>query len=290
MQSTTSYTSSLRIALRYSLCTVVLVTLWASTSGLVAAQSGMEYVGSARSIAMGRVAVADSRDAGPHLNPALHAVAPGPSASFFAGQAFGLPELRVGHAHVRMPLGAVTASAGAGTFGFEAYREVLGVASVARGIGLGTSRRIYVGTAVRVVHTSITDYGSAATFSADAGVWAPVLPVLAVGAYATNLTGAHVTDDEPLGRMLAIGARYEPTERVTLTTDVVKDVAFPVSVRAGLEVRPVTSLALRAGTSTQPSRISTGMGVTLGPLTAEAAAERHPTLGWSPAAGLHLRW
>lgn len=268
----------------------IVAVAWALAALPVAAQSGMEYVGSARSIAMARVSTADPRDAGPHLNPALRAAAEGRAATFFAGQAFGLPELRVGHAHVRMPFGSVTASAGAGTFGFAAYREVHGVASVARGVGLGTSRRIYVGVAGRMVHTSIAEYGSTATFSADAGLWVPVLPVLAVGAHATNLTGAQVTDGEPLARSLTVGTRYEPTRRVTLTADVAKDVAFPASVRVGLEVRVVPALALRGGTSTQPSRFSTGVGVSLGPLTAEAAAERHPTLGWSPAAGLHLRW
>lgn len=266
---------------------LLLAWAWASPA---AAQSGMEYVGSARSVAMGRVSTADPRDAGPHLNPALRAVRMGATASFFAGQAFGLPELRLGHAHVRMPVRGVMAGAGAGTFGFAAYREVHGVASAARGVGLGTTRRIYLGIAARMVHTSIADYGSASTFSADVGMWVPVLPVLAVGAHATNLTGAHVTDGEPLARVLAVGTRYEPTRRVTLTADVVKDVAFPASMRVGLEVRPVASLALRGGTSTQPSRFAAGIGITLGSLVADAAAERHPALGWSPAAGLRLRW
>ncbi|MEO1480412.1 MAG: hypothetical protein AAFV01_17770, partial [Bacteroidota bacterium] len=65
---------------------------------------------------------------------------------------------------------------------------------------------------------------------------------------------------------------------------------FDTSVRGGLEIRPVEVLAVRAGFTTAPARISLGAGVDLSRAHAALAFENHEALGWTPAIDLLVRF
>ncbi|MCS4189734.1 hypothetical protein GGP51_001201 [Salinibacter ruber] len=69
-----------------------------------------------------------------------------------------------------------------------------------------------------------------------------------------------------------------------------KDRAFPAALRGGLEVRPLSLIALRAGVTTAPTRFTGGIGLHLGWLQAHVAAEQHAELGWTPSASLDVHW
>jgi hypothetical protein len=117
-----------------------------------------------------------------------------------------------------------------------------------------------------------------------------LLRSLRLGAHATNLNGPSLVDGEPLPRTLAVGLSYRALEQMRVLVDAFKDVRFPLSVRGGLEVRPVSLLALRAGITTAPVRFTGGAGVRLGRLQANIAMEQHQVLGWSPSASLRVQW
>ena len=110
------------------------------------------------------------------------------------------------------------------------------------------------------------------------------------GFQATNLNAPKLAGREEFERTLSFGLSYFPVPRFRLLADAVKDVRFPLSLRAGLEVIPVQALALRAGFTTEPARFTTGVGVRLSSLAADVAAERHEVLGWSPAFSLSVLW
>lgn len=253
-------------------------------------QSSYDLFGSARADALAYSTTASPSAVSTHANPAARATQSDPVANFYAREGLGLSALRYGASTFTFPLDWGVASAGASTFGFDQYREVHASAGYAQTLHLGTSRSFHVGAVTRYHHVSIPDYSSAGAVGLNLGVLVSLLPSLYLGAHATNVNGPSWADRQPLPRTLSVGFHYQPLDRVTVLTDVFKDVRFPLSVRGGIEVRPVHTLALRAGITTAPVRFMTGAGVYLGPLRADVAAEQHQELGWSPSASLRVNW
>ncbi len=258
--------------------------------GPVCGQSSYDLFGSARADALGNSTTASESAAGVHANPASRALVEDATAVFYARQNFGLSVLRYGASHVTVPFDWGAVSTGASTFGFEEYREVHLSAGYARSVQFGTSRAAHFGLTTRYYHTSIANYGSAGALGLNLGFVIRLLRSLRLGAHATNVNGSRLVKEEPLPRTLAIGLSYQALRRVQVLVDVFKDVRFPTSVRGGIEVFPVSSLALRAGVTTAPVRFMGGAGVRLGPFRADVAAEQHQELGWSPSASLTLDW
>jgi hypothetical protein len=252
------------------------------------AQTSLES--GARAAALGGAATALAHEATGYANPAAWATFSGRAVSFFASEAFGLPELRLGTAAYVEPTRLGTFAVGAQTFGFEDYRETHVQVGFARGFRLGTTRRFLIGVSLRYHRLTIPEYGSAGAPAVGLGGLVTIRPSVQAGFQATNMHVPRLAGREALARTLALGLAYRPTERVLVVIDAAKDVRFPLSVRAGLEVQPVAVLCLRAGAATEPARFTAGMGLRLGKLAADVAGEHHDALGWSPAVSFGLYW
>lgn len=88
-------------------------------------------------------------------------------------------------------------------------------------------------------------------------------------------------EDERIPTVMTIGGGYSFNEKVSLVSEVVKDIDLPAIVRAGVEYRVVPTVYLRGGVSTEPTLSSFGAGVVLGQLDLDFAASYHHTLGYS---------
>ncbi len=269
--------------MRFACC--VFLLLFSLTSAL--AQS-ME--GGARVAALGGAGTALLGDVWGQVNPAAWATLDGRAVAFFASQGYGLRALRLGALHYVEPTRFGAFSGGARTFGFEAYRETHLNLGYARGFRLGSTRQVFAGLNVRYHQVSLETYGAAGAVGLSLGALAVVFPGITVGFHATNVNLPEYVAGEALPRTLAVGVGYAPEGPFRLMLDVLKDVRFPLSVRGGMEVAPVPTLALRAGIGTEPTRFTAGVGLQVARLHVGVAAERHEALGWSPAAGLHLLW
>lgn len=252
------------------------------------AQSSIE--GEARAAALGGASTALTHAPMGYANPASWATFSGRAVSFFAFEAFGLAALRLAAAAYVEPTSLGAFAIGAQTFGFDDYRETHLHAGFGRGFGLGTTRRFHVGFSLRYHRVSIPGYGKAGALGLGLGGLVEVWPSVLVGFQATNFHVPKLAGREELARSLALGLAYSPVEQALVVLDVYKDVRFPLSVRAGVEIQPVTSFVLRAGAATEPSRFTAGAGVRLGTIVADVAGERHAVLGWSPAVSFGLRW
>jgi hypothetical protein len=246
--------------------------------------------GGARAVATGNAATALEGDAWGHANPATPATLSRRMAGFFGSQAYGLSELRLVAAQIVQPTRAGTFSLHARSFGFEAFRENHFSVGYARAVYSGASRPLHAGVRARLYHFRVAGYGSASTVGLSAGALVAVLPGVHFGFSATNFNAPKIHGVEEVPRTLSLGIGYRADETFLLLVDVLKDVRFPVTVRGGAEWLPVPALALRAGTSTAPSRLTCGAGVRLGHLTADVALERHDVLGWSPAISMSATW
>ena len=246
--------------------------------------------GGARAAALGGAATALSHEPTGYANPAAWATFMARAVSFFASEAFGLAALRLGAAAYVEPTPFGTFAAGARTFGFDDYRETHFHAGFARGFRLGSTRRFHLGISLRYQRIAIPGYGGTGVLALGLGGLVQVRPGVQVGFQATNLHRPKLAGREELPRTLSLGLAYQPAEQVLIVLDAYKDVRFPLSVRAGVEVLPVAVLFLRAGATTAPQRITAGAGLRLGKLTADIAGEHHEVLGWSPALSVGLSW
>jgi len=271
---------------------VLLAALLGSLSGLPStyAQSAYDLYGSARTSALAYASTALGTTAGVQANPAASALHRRRLVSFYARESFGLSPLRYGALYATWPATWGVPSVGASTFGGEGYREVHYSLGFARALSFGTTREMQVGFTARYYHTRVEGYGGAGAFGLHLGVLLPLLPALHLGAQAANVNGPSLVDGETLPQTLSVGVRYRVNERFLIVMDVFKDLDFPASVRAGLEVRPLSMLALRAGVTSAPTRFTGGVGLRLGRIRAHLAAEQHHRLGWSPSASLEVDW
>ncbi len=254
------------------------------------AQSAQDLYGSARASALGHGTTALSNTAGVHANPAAAAALGERTVTFYAREGFGLSVLRYGAVFSSWPTPWGTLSTGASTFGTETYRETHLSLGYARALQLGTTRTVHVGLVTRYYHTNIQGYGNDGAVGIHLGLLLPLLPTVHIGVHATNVNTPSLVDDESLPQTLAIGLSYRAGSRIRVVADVFKDIDFPASVRGGIEVHPISLLALRAGVMTTPTHFTGGIGLRLDHLQADLAAEQHQELGWSPSASLRVNW
>ncbi|CBH24653.1 hypothetical protein [Salinibacter ruber] len=253
-------------------------------------QSTYDLFGGARASALGYASTALTTASGVHGNPAAAARRSHRVVSFFAREAFGLSALRYGSVAGTWPAAWGSVSGGASTFGGDGYREVHYSLGYARGLSFGTSRHVHLGLTGRYYHTRIDGYGSTGAVGLHLGLLLPLLSSLDLGAHATNVNGPSLVEGEPLPQTLSVGLQYRAGDALRVLVDVFKDRAFPAVLRGGLEVRPLSLIALRAGVTTAPTRFTGGIGLHLGWLQAHVAAEQHAELGWTPSASLDVHW
>jgi long-subunit fatty acid transport protein len=89
---------------------------------------------------------------------------------------------------------------------------------------------------------------------------------------------------------LKIGLQYSPSEKVNITAEVEKDIAFKPSYKGGLEYKLNSKFMVRAGYRYNPAIYSFGVGYQAGErLLIDISAGNHETLGFIPGFSVHFR-
>lgn len=208
--------------------------------------------------------------------------------SFFGIRYYGFAELTDVAAAAALPLRIGTIAGGVYRYGddlFEESRLRVGYKNAVEGF--------HFGLIISYNHVSIEGYGSAGALGIDAGIAAKITEELELGAKATNLNQpAYGDSEEELPRDLSIGLTYRLSDVALLSTDLVKDVRFPLSWRGGIEVSIIDNLQGRAGVTTNPQTFSLGFGYNTEIWGVNVVVQRHenPVLGLSPGFDLNLSW
>ncbi len=172
---------------------------------------------------------------------------------------------------------------GVHSYGFDLYRE-----SRFRTAFAYEYEGITAAAAINYTQISIQNYGNAGTVVFDLGIAYNIIDDLYFGARATNISQSKIGQAaEELPRELSIGLSYQLSDHALFVNDVVKDTRFPLSYRAGLEVRVIDNLHLRGGLTTEPLTYSFGMGFSQNAWGFNIVAQQHFELGWNP--GLDIR-
>jgi len=207
--------------------------------------------------------------------------------SFYGFRYIGISEITDMAATVNFQTNWGTLGGGVHRYGFNLFNENRFLLGYKNSLG-----KFHYGGSVSYTHVfQGAGYGSAGAMGVDLGLAAEVIDGLWFGARATNLNQPSYGDtDEDLPRELAAGLSYQISEEALVTTEVVKDVMFPTSFRAGLEFEVVTSLFARVGVTTNPETYSFGFGYQTDGWIVNFALQQHNPLGLSPALDFGIRF
>lgn len=214
------------------------------------------------------------------------------SVSFFGVRYYGLDEITDMAAALTYSTDIGSVGFGAHRFGDDLYNE-----SRVRISYKNAYQGFHFGMVANYNHIAFGgDYGSTGALGVDIGIAAAVVDGLWVGAKATNINqpdyGSYSNQREEPARDLSIGLSYQLSDIALFNSDVVKDVRFPISYRAGVEIYILNQLMGRAGITTKPLTFAGGFGFRTKVLGVNAGIQQHenPVLGLSPGFDLRLSW
>lgn len=207
--------------------------------------------------------------------------------SFYGFRYAGLTEITDISTVVSLKSKIGTLAAGIHRYGFDLFNETRMLIAVKRSFD-----QIHAGASFSYYHvTQGGSYGSAGALGLHLGVAARITEVIWLGARITNVNQpAYASGEELLPRELAIGIYYRASKQLFFTTDLVKDVLFPLSVRGGLEFQLLGKLFARAGFTTEPETVSFGFGYQAGSFQVNFGLQQHHHLGLSPALDIGLQF
>ncbi|MDR8393514.1 hypothetical protein NC796_20330 [Aliifodinibius sp. S!AR15-10] len=241
----------------------------------------------ARAVSLGQASTAlPNEEWAVFSNPALMS-SKNKSVSFFGIRYYGFAELTDMAASVNYPTGWGTLGAGAHRYGYDLFNR-----SRIRVAYKNSFQLFHYGAVLNYSHVSQGGgYGSAGAVGLDVGIAAVLFKGGWIGARATNINQPNYGNtDEVLPRELAIGLSYQLSDIALLSSDVVKDVRFPISYRGGIEVYIFESFTARAGITTEPVTFSGGFGYESDIWQINVVAQNHTDLGISPGLDLSIKW
>lgn len=170
-------------------------------------------------------------------------------------------------------------------FGFSNYNE--NKVGISYGQKLGEN--LAMGIQVNYLSTSIGEgYGETSAISGNIGVLAQLNDELSLAAMVINPNRAKLSEftDERYPTLIKMGLGYEFSKKVSLLTEVAKDVDFNANVKAGIEYHALEMLYLRVGYATDPSLSSFGFGLFLENFQLDFASGFDSNFGFSPQVSL----
>ncbi len=162
-------------------------------------------------------------------------------------------------------------------FGFDGYNE--------QKIGLAFARKLTqklsIGAQMDYLNLRIPEYGNSGKVTFELGIQAQISQKLMIGTHIFSPITIDWNETEVVPTIFAIGGRYQPSKKLTLSAEVEKDFEYPLNVKFGLDYQIIEPLSFRVGFSTFPVQNSFGIGLHLKNMTIDLASVFHPILGVS---------
>lgn len=204
---------------------------------------------------------------------------------YYSPAPFGLMELANGYVAYHEPLNFGSMAIGGMTYGYELYRE----SKIILGYSYNYENLFFAGAAVNYHSVSIKNYGSAGTFYFNLGGLVYLLNDLRWGFYIHNINKATISDaDDQIPMVLSTGFSFDIVKNFSLNFALEKDISYNPSVQFGIDYDIIEFLSLRIGTSNQPSRFTSGIGINYSVFSLDYAFFTHPDLGLTHQAGIIL--
>jgi hypothetical protein len=153
------------------------------------------------------------------------------------------------------PLTLGVVGIGAYRFGDDLYNEHILSAGFSNTFGIAS-----LGLKVNYIQYQTEGFGTKGVVSVNFGGIAQLTPILAVGAYITNINQPNLNDFEKLPTRLAAGISLTPTEKIIITTELEKDLEYEPTWKAGMEYKFHSKFSARTGYNLNPNTAFFGLG------------------------------
>jgi hypothetical protein len=239
----------------------------------------------ARSAAMANASVSLSDVWSTQQNQAGLAFVRNISGSAYYENKFMLKELNLKAGSIALPIHGGTFGLLVSNFGYHLYSENKFAASFAKAFG----EKFSIGISMDYMNVLLADgYGRKDMFVAEMGVLSKPLKNLTIGAHVYNPTRTKIADynSERIPTIFRFGGNYTFSDKVLLTIETEKDIAYDAVFKASIEYKPIKELFLRAGVSSNPIVSSFGFGILLNSFQIDVSTNYHQVLGFNPQLGL----
>ena len=144
---------------------------------------------------------------------------------------------------------------GAYRFGDNLYNEHIVSAGFSNTFGIAS-----LGLKVNYIQYQTEGFGTKGVVSINFGGIAQLTPILAVSAYITNINQPDLNDFEKLPTKIAAGLGITPTEKITISTEIEKDLEYDPTWKAGIEYQFHIKFFARTGYNINPNTAYFGLG------------------------------
>lgn len=168
----------------------------------------------------------------------------------------------------------------AGYSGFSDYNETqLGLA-----YGRKLGNKVDIGAQFNYNGIRIAGYGNATAVSFEIGTVLHLTEKLHAGIHVNNPVGGKFGKDqqEKLSSVYTAGIGYEASDKLFISTEIIKEEDQAVNVNAGMQYKFLPQLLARIGMSTAVSTGWMGIGLSWKSFRIDVTAAYHPQLGITP--------
>ena len=204
---------------------------------------------------------------------------------------FLIPELGLKAAAVAIPvtLGSTETKGVFGIsysyFGFNLYNDSKVGVAYSKKFG----EKFFAGIQIDYLSTRIGEiYGKTSNFAAEASLQAQLSDKLKIGMHIFNPTWSKKADynNERIPTIMRLGMSYTFSDKVFVTAEVEKDIAYKPSFKTGIEYHAVKELFIRTGISTNPVVEAFGIGLLYTQLKIDISLSVHQVLGLTTHASI----
>ena len=209
----------------------------------------------------------------PFINAAALGRTNGSGAAMHYTRLFGLNDLSQTSCalNIRVPFGGLGLSGQ--RFGTQSYMETC----IHAGCGLVLIPALSVGIMSHLGQLAV-GHETKNAWWLDTGFIYGLSDHLLIGFSVTNVNHYRITPDEPLPQQTRISLCCCPADLLTCCLEWVKEVRFPLEIRGGIEYC-LPFIAVRAGFTDEPGRMTFGTGISLGSCRFDYALVNHSVLG-----------
>jgi long-subunit fatty acid transport protein len=161
------------------------------------------------------------------------------------------------------------------------------------GIGYALALNEALSMGVQINYMNIRQpayYGTKHGVSGEFGLGVKINPKWTMAMAINNLTRNNLAEyqNERFETILRIGTTYKVSKRVLITSELDKDITFPLSIKAGVEYAPAENVFIRLGGAVNTTTLSLGFGYKFKNLHIDISSNYWQPLGFQTSASLHF--
>jgi len=160
------------------------------------------------------------------------------------------------------------------------------------GYALALSEKLSMGVQINYMNVRQPSYyGTKHGISGEFGLGIKVTQKWTVAMAINNLTRSNLSglSNERFETIFRIGALYDLSKRVFITSELEKDINFPLRIKAGIEYHPVHPFYIRVGAAANATSFAIGLGYSYKSLRIDVGSNYIQPLGFHTALSMHFQ-